>query len=151
MATRVRPEAEKLYEQDFYVWTEVQAGLLRQRRFATLDLDNLIEEVEGLGDAKKSAVLSAASVIIEHLLKQQHSPTQDPRRGWAESILEHRIRPEIELTPRLRQLLAEELPRIYALTRRATERKLRLHGEDAAALPAECPYQVDQITGDWWP
>ena len=153
MDTRLRSEAEKLYEQDFYVWTEVQAGLLRQRRFATLDLDNLIEEVEGLGDAKKSAVLSAASVIIEHLLKQQHSPTQDPRRGWAESILEHRIRLEIELTPRLRQLLAEELPRIYALTRRATERKLRLHGEDAAAsaLPAECPSQVDQITGDWWP
>ena len=82
MATRVRPKAEELYEQDFYVWTEVQAELLRQRRFETLDLDNLIEEVEGLGDAKKSAVLSAVSVIIEHLLKLQHSPAQDPRRGW---------------------------------------------------------------------
>jgi hypothetical protein len=153
MATRVRPKAEELYEQDFYVWTEVQAELLRQRRFETLDLDNLIEEVEGLGDAKKSAVLSAVSVIIEHLLKLQHSPAQDPRRGWAESILEHRTRLELELTPRLRQILAEELPRVYALTRRATERKLRLHGEDAAAaaLPADCPYQVDQITGDWWP
>jgi hypothetical protein len=153
MATRVRPKAEELYEQDFYVWTEVQAELLRQRQFETLDLENLIEEVEGLGDAKRSAVLSAASVIIEHLLKLQHSPAQDPRRSRAESILEHRTRLEIELTPRLRQILAEELPRVYALTRRATERKLRLHGEDAAAsaLPAEGPYQVDQITGDWWP
>jgi Domain of unknown function DUF29 len=64
MATRVRPKAEELYEQDFYVWTEVQAELLRQRQFETLDLENLIEEVEGLGDAKRSAVLSAASVII---------------------------------------------------------------------------------------
>jgi Domain of unknown function DUF29 len=153
MATRVRSKVKELYDEDFYVWTEVQAGLLRERRFEALDLDNLIEEVEGLGDAKKSAVLSAASVIIEHLLKLQHSPAQDPRRGWAESILEHRTRLEIELTPRLRQILAEELPRVYTLTRRATERKLRLHGDDAAAsaLPAECPYQVDQISGDWWP
>ncbi len=153
MATRVRTRAEKLYEQDFYVWTEVQAGLLRERRFEALDLANLIEEVEGLGDAKKSAVLNNASVIIEHLLKLQCSPAEEPRRGWAESILEHRTRLELELTPRLRQILEEELPRVYGLIRRATERKLRLHGEDTAAdaLPAACPYGLEQITGDWWP
>ena len=74
MATRVRPKAKELYEQDFYVWTEVQAELLRQRRFETLDLENLIEEVEGLGDAKKSAMLSAASVILEHLLNCSIAP-----------------------------------------------------------------------------
>ncbi len=153
MATRIKPEAKSIYDQDFYVWTEVQAELLRQRRFEALDLDNLIEEVAGLGDTKKSAVLNDARVIIEHLLKLQHSPAQDPRRGCAESILEHRTRLEFELTPRLRQILDEELPRVYALTRRTTERKLRLYGEDAAAgaLPAACPYTVDQIIGDWWP
>ena len=153
MATQVRTKAKDLYEEDFYVWTEAQAALLRERRFEALDLANLIEEVEGLGDAKKSAVLNNASVIIEHLLKLQHSPAQDPRRGWSESIIEHRGRLEIELTPRLRQILENELPRVYDLTRRTTERKLRLYGEDAAAdaLPANCPYTVEQITGDWWP
>jgi hypothetical protein len=153
MASQIKPEAKSVYDWDFYVWTEVQTELLRKRRFEELDLDHLIEEVEGLGDAKKSALLSNASVIIEHLLKLQHSPAQDPRRGWAESIVEHRTRLELELTPRLRQILADELPRVYALTRRAAEAKLRLHGKDAAAaaLPASCPYSVDQITGDWWP
>jgi hypothetical protein len=153
MATRTRPKAGNVYAEDFYVWTEVQAGLLRKRQFEALDLENLIEEVEGLGDAKKSAVLNNASVIIEHLLKLQHSPAQDPRRGWIESLLEHRTRLELELTPRLRQLLDEELPHVYALTRRSTERKLRLYGEDAAAdvLPPTCPYTLDQIAGDWWP
>ena len=153
MATRVRSKARDLYDEDFYVWTEAQAALLRERRFEALDLANLIEEVEGLGDAKKSAVLSNASVIIEHLLKLQHSPAQDPRRSWADSILEHRNRLALELTPRLGQILAAELPRVYALTRSLTERRLRLYGEDAAAdaLPATCPYTVEQITGDWWP
>jgi hypothetical protein len=153
MATDIKPRAKSIYDQDFYVWTEQQTELLRQRRFEELDLANLIEEVEGLGDTKKSAVLSNASVIIEHLLKLQLSPAQDPRRSWAESIVEHRTRLGLELTPRLRQILAAELPRVYALTRSATDRKLRLYGEDAAAdgLPATCPYTVDQIAGDWWP
>ena len=153
MATQVRSKIRRLYDEDFYVWTESQAELLRKRQFEALDLENLIEEVEGLGDAKKGAVLNNASIVIEHLLKLQFSPAQDPRRVWAESIVEHRTRLELELTPRLRQILDEELPRVYALTRRSTERKLRLYGENAAAdsLPSDCPYTLDQTTGDWWP
>jgi hypothetical protein len=36
MATHQRATAD-LYEEDFYVWTEVQADLLRARRFEALD------------------------------------------------------------------------------------------------------------------
>jgi Domain of unknown function DUF29 len=152
MATHPRPTAD-LYEEDFYVWTEIQADLLRARRFDALDLENLIEEVEGLGDAKKSAVLSNATLIVGHLLKLQYSPAQDPRSGWIDSVLEHRNRLEFDLTPRLRQILQDELPRVYAIGRRTAERRMRTQGEDAAAgaLPATCPYTPDQITGDWWP
>jgi hypothetical protein len=106
-----------------------------------------------LGDAKKSAVLNNASVIIEHLLKLQHSPAQDPRRGWTESLLEHRTRLEFDQTPRLKQILQGELPRVYGIARRTAGRRLRPYSEDAAAdvLPAAWPYTLEQITGDWWP
>jgi hypothetical protein len=152
MATHPRPTAD-LYEEDFYVWTEVQADLLRARRFEALDLDNLIEEVEALGRAEKKEALSNATAIIEHLLKLQYSPATDPRSGWIDSVLEHRTRLEYDLTPRLRQILQDELPRVYAVARRTAERRLRIHGEEAAAsaLPATCPYTTDQIIGDWWP
>ena len=153
MATQVRPKSKDLYEEDFYVWTEAQAALLRERRFEALDLANLIEEVEGLGDAKKSAVLNNASVIIEHLLKLQHSPGQEPRNAWRASVREHRRRLRRDLTPRLRQILEEELSALYDEGRDDTAALLRDHGEDAAAdaLPVGCPYTVEQITGDWWP
>jgi hypothetical protein len=153
MATRARPEAKELYDEDFYVWTGVQAGLLRERRFGSLDLENLIEEVEGLGDAKKGAVLSNATVVVEHLLKLQFSAATDPRAGWIDSVLEHRNRLEFDLTPRLRQILQQELARVYEVARRTAERRLRVHGENVAAdaLPSTCPYTFDQITGDWWP
>jgi hypothetical protein len=92
MATRIRPKAKNLYDEDFYVWTEAQAALLRKRQFEALDLDNLIEEVEALGRAEKTGVLNTASVILEHLLKLQYSPAQEPRNTWRASVREHRRR-----------------------------------------------------------
>ncbi|HYZ27068.1 MAG TPA: DUF29 domain-containing protein [Geminicoccaceae bacterium] len=153
MATQVRPKANQLYEDDFYVWAETQAALLRKRQFEALDLGNLIEEVEALGRAEKSSVLNNASVILEHLLKLQHSPATEPRNAWRASVREHRRRLRRDLTPRLRQILDEELPTLYAEVRDDTAALLRDHGENAAAdeLPATCPYSVDRITGDWWP
>ena len=153
MATRIKPEPNDLYEQDFYVWTEVQAEHLRARRFEALDLENVIEEVDGLGRSEKGRVLNNASVVLEHLLKLQHSPAQEPRNAWRASVREHRRRLRRDLTPRLRQILAAELPALYAEVRDDTAALLRDHGEQIAAdaLPATCPYGLDQIIGDWWP
>ena len=66
---------------------------------------------------------------------------------------EHRRRVQTDLTPRIEQILATELPRLYAMARDDAAAGMRDHGEDAAALglPQTCPYTLDQITGDWWP
>ena len=153
MATRIKPKKQDLHEEDFYVWAERQAALLRARRFDELDLDNVIEEVQDLGGALKRSALNNARVVVEHLLKLQHSPAQDPRHSWEATVLEHRSRLEIDLTPRVRQILRDELGEVYRLARRSAEAALRRHGEQAAAaaLPATCPYTLDQITGDWLP
>ena len=145
MATQARTKTEDLYEEDFYVWTEAQAALLRDRRFEALDLANLVEEVEALGRSEKSAVLNNASVIIEHLLKLQYSPAQEPRNAWRASVREHRRRLRRDLTPRLRQILDAELPTLYSEIRDDTAALLRDHGEGAAAnaLPEMCPYTLD--------
>jgi hypothetical protein len=41
-----------------------------------------------------------AAVVMEHLLKLEHSPAVDPRNGWRASIRKHRRQLRIELTPR---------------------------------------------------
>jgi Domain of unknown function DUF29 len=142
-----------LYESDFYVWAEEQAALLRAKRFDALDLDHLIEEVEGLADAKRSAVLNNARVIMEHLLKLEYSPATDPRNKWRATVREHRNRLEVDLTPRLLQVLDAELARWYALARKSVFESIRDHGEHTAAdtLPETCPYTRDQVIGDWLP
>ena len=98
VATKVQAKPAELYEADFYVWALAQADLLRARRFDALDLENLIEEVEGLADTKLAAVLSNAAVVIEHLLELQHSAATDPRNSWRAGVREHRRRLWIEST-----------------------------------------------------
>jgi Domain of unknown function DUF29 len=153
MATKLGTKAAELYEADFYVWAERQAELLRAGRFDELDLTNLIEEVEDLGGALKRSVLNNAAVVMEHLLKLEHSPAVDRRNGWRASIREHRRRLRIELTPQLRQVLSDELAGVYEMAQHDAAAALRDHGEQAAAaaLPEKYPYGVDQITGDWLP
>ncbi len=152
MATKV-PARAPLHDDDFYAWTRQQAALLRSKRFGALDRDHLIEAIEALGDMQREATLSHARIVIEHLLKLVHSPAQDPRNGWRATVREHRARLELGLTPRVRQALQDELPRVYEIARRNAEGALRDHGEPSAAdaLPTTCPYTVDQLTADWWP
>jgi hypothetical protein len=153
MATRISPAPKELYEEDFYVWVQRQAELLRARRYDELDLEHLIEEVEDLGGAAKKSVRSRVRMIIEHLLKLQHSPAVDPRPGWRDTVRTQRNDLLDDLTPTLRRELEEELEELYVRARQQAEGSLRDHGEHAAAdaLPESCPYTVDQITGDWLP
>ena len=153
MATQIESKASLLYDDDFYAWSREQAALLRDRRFAELDLEHLIEEVEDLGGALKRSVRSRTGTIIEHLLKLEHSPAQDPRGGWYDTIIAQRRDLVEELTPTIRREVEPDLRKLYARARADTAKSLRVHGEANAAdaLPADCVYSFEQVIGDWWP
>lgn len=151
MAAEIKAPTRARYEDDLYAWSLAQTKLLRAQRFADLDLEHVIEEIEDVGGSLRRAMLNDARVVIEHLLKLEHSPATDPRRAWRATILEHRARLETGLTPSLRPIVETELPRLYRLARRAVESGLRDHGEPAGTLPEACPYTLDDITGDGLP
>lgn len=153
MATRIKPPPKSIYEQDFYAWSKAQAELLRAGRYAELDLEHLIEEVDDLGESLKRSVRSRMRTIIEHLLKLEHSPARDPRAGWYDMIIAQRSDLVDELTPSIRGEVEPILPDLYRRARQNAGTSLRKHDESAAAdaLPATCPYTLDQITGDWLP
>ena len=126
MASRVKARPS-LYEQDVYAWSRAQAELLRAGRFADLDL--------------------------EHLLKLEHSPAEEPRPGWRATVRTQRVRLRDALTPSLRREVESELAELYGDARGLAEGTARDHGEKAAAdaLPGSCPYSLDQIAADWLP
>ena len=111
MATKIKRVAKSLY-----AWSHNQAALLRGRRFAELDLANLIEEV--LGGALERSVRSRGRTIIEHLLKLQNSPARDPRLGWRGTTRTRRSELLNDLTPSLHRHPADHVPELYVRGRR---------------------------------
>lgn len=153
MATRFKMGTSDLYEEDIYAWSEAQTDLLRAGRFAELDLDHLIEEIDDVGGSLYREVRSRVRTIIEHLLKLEHSTAGEPRAGWKKTIRTQRADLTEDLTPSLRPRVESNLARFYETARLEAATALYEYGEQAAAdaLPASCPYTLDQITGDWLP
>lgn len=153
MTTQITHPPENLYEQDFYAWSRQQTELLRLERFSDLDLAHLIEEIEDLGESVYRSVRSRVRTIVEHLLKLEHSPASEPKRGWRETIRTQRADLDEDLSAALRPRIEAGLPRFYAKARRDAAAALRDYGEPAAAdaLPRTCPYMLDQIISDWLP
>jgi hypothetical protein len=131
MATQITHPAQNLYEQDFYAWSRRQAELLRLARFSDLDLAHLIEEVEELGETVYRPVRSRVRTILEHLLKLEHSPASEPKRGWRETIRTQRADLDEDLSLALRPRIEAGLPRYYAKARRDAAAALRDYGEPA--------------------
>jgi hypothetical protein len=148
--TLSRPPDALLYEQDFYLWTQRQAELLRAGRFAELDLPHLIEEVEDLGVNLRNAVTRRTREIILHLLKLQYSPAVPPRAGWQESIGKQRDDLELELTASLQQHLEREFEKIFQKARRRAIDELARDKVAPDLLPKACPYTLEQIIDPLW-
>ena len=144
------------YEDDFYAWTQHQAEVLRAMPSADnrFDRDHVAEEIEDLGKSERDAVSSQIRRVLEHFLKLASSPADRPCYGWMRSIAEARETLRDKLSPTLRRDADARLSELYEDAREAAELALHDHGEHdaAAALPAACPYTLDQVlTRGWCP
>jgi DNA-binding transcriptional regulator YdaS (Cro superfamily) len=131
------------YDRDYHAWLTRQAALLAERRFADLDLDNLIDEIQDLARSEKREIENRLNVLLVHLLKWSHQPTERSG-GWASTIIEQRARllKRLQESPSLRGYPGEALDEEYAIARdkAAAETGLR-----AATFPKSCPYTIDQV------
>jgi hypothetical protein len=142
------------YDEDFYAWTQYQAEVLRSmpcddNRF---DREHVAEEIEDLGKSERNAVRSEVRRILVHFLKLAHSPAQDPRPDWRESIANARAELEDRLTPTLRRDVQQELSRLYARATNIARQGLEKYGEADAArkFRVSCPYTLDQVLDRTW-
>ena len=136
-----------LYDTDFFVWASHTAELIRERRFDEIDLENLAEEVEDLGNSVRKGVRSQMMRILMHLVKLRIQPER-AGKSWRTSVVEgqEEIAFDLEASPSLRRDLQENLQKIY---RRAVRAALRETGLTKRAreldIPEECPYTLDAL------
>jgi hypothetical protein len=144
------PDEAALYESDFYTWCMREARLLREGRLAELDLPNLAEEIESLGNEQEHALGSSLRIVLVHLLTWRYQPKRRTR-SWAGTIVRERGNYEVRLrrNPGLKPHQAELLADAY---RRARREAAAETGLPLAALPEPCPFTLEQaLDDDFWP
>ena len=149
----------KLYEHDFVRWTEAQAAELRRaaETGTNLPMDwlRLAEEVAALGERDRRELYSRLVRVIEHLLKLQFAPVNEPRRVWEVSVLNQRrdLHQLLQSSPSLKRTARIALAQAYEeavelVERSAPEAEHPLWPD----LPRTCPYTVEQVLErQWWP
>jgi hypothetical protein len=131
------------YDRDFMLWIETTVQLLKEKKFAELDLENLIEEIEDMGRSNKSALRSNLIVILLHLLKWKYQPNKQTN-SWKFSIREHRrhLEDDFEDSPSLQNYYREIFPKCYQNARKlaADETGLALN-----IFPTESPFTLKEV------
>ncbi|AFZ58198.1 DUF29 domain-containing protein [Anabaena cylindrica FACHB-243] len=139
--TKVTANAN-LYDQDFYLWIDTTAKQLKAGKFAEIDLENLIEEIESMGRSEKRELKSRLIVLLMHLLKWQYQP-EKRSESWRSTITEQRICIEtlLEDSPSLQPLLAEIFTDCYekARLKASNETGIKLN-----LFPNKSPFTLEE-------
>jgi Domain of unknown function DUF29 len=135
-----------LYDQDFCLWAEQTAQLLRTGQYGAIELEHLIDEVEDMSRSEKRALLSNARVVLMHLLKYQYQ-SEKRSNSWLSSIREHRTRLQDTFrdSPSLRGYFQAMFDECYQNARKqaADETELPLQ-----TFPIESPFTVDDCLNE---
>ncbi len=139
----LKPAVSNLYDEDFAVWTEQTASLLRAGRFDQIDVEHLAEEVEDMGKSQRHEVQSRLRVLLVHLLKWKYQP-QKRSPSWRSTVVTQReeLNDVFADSPSLRRSLPNAVARIYAAS---VELAGIETGLPQGAFPSECPFSVEQV------
>jgi hypothetical protein len=144
----VIPDLKTLYEIDDSLWLEATIELLKNKRFDTLDLENLIEELEDLGNEKKFRVASFLQQIIRHaLLLQFWASEREYNQGhWESELVNFQDQLNTYLTASLRKYLEQEFDNIYQKAIRYVRKKTN----NQVNFPNTCPYSLEELLDPNW-
>ena len=144
----VIPDLKTLYEIDDSLWLEETIELLKAKNFEALDLDNLIEELEDLGNEKKFRVASFLQQIIRHALLLQFwiSEREYNQAHWQAEIISFQYQLKRYLTTNLRQYLEQEFEQIYFESLQYVRKKT----DNQVNFPDICPYSLEELLDPNW-
>jgi hypothetical protein len=131
------------YDEDFVLWTERQAALIRAGRLDLVDWENVALEIEAMGSRERRELSTRLKVLLMHLLKWQFHP-QKRSKSWRATINDQRdeIEQLLENDPSLRREVETLIGKRYRIAR------ANAAGETGLALrtfPSRCPYPAEQI------
>ena len=139
------------YDDDFYGWSQQQAGVLRRLADRSdlpndLDLEHVIDEIEGVGDNALHSVQSYLRLIFVHLMKLASNPQADARSHWLAEIIGFQAELVSRYSRSMRQQI--DLDLLWRRARVQAEATLAVYGETLVPLPERCPFALDDFLSD---
>jgi hypothetical protein len=138
-----------LYWDDVLLWSEQQAALLRrlaagERVNEQIDWENLIDEVESVGNEQLHAVESLLLQALIHMLKAEAWPESRDAPKWRADALNFRAQAANRFTPSMRHRI--RLDRLFRQARRAVPKMS--DGRAPLPLPETCPATLDELLNE---
>lgn len=131
-----------LYEQDYCLWLETTATLLREGQLSALDTVNLLEEIADMGRSEERAVYSNLKILLMHLLKYQYQ--SEISNSWIASIVEHRqrLKKAFKDSPSLQLYFTEIFDECYQDARELAAAET---GLTIDTFPVEAPFTSEAV------
>lgn len=138
----------KRYETDFFGWTKEQATHLRTMAHIAgpLDVENLAEEIEGIGRLAVGQVSVFLMQALLHVIKIACDPDAQSVAHWVAEADNFQRQALVAYSPGLKQRL--DVPKMWKLAKRGATNALAEFNVSVPSLPEECPLDVDQLLAD---
>ncbi|MBY0335505.1 MAG: DUF29 domain-containing protein [Acetobacteraceae bacterium] len=157
------PDGARLYEEDFFAWTQDQAARLRalppEARGNGLDVEHLAEEIEDMGKRDRRSAMSRLRMVLVHLRKLAASATHEPRGHWRGELRGFRRGLEVVLedSPSLRRYVADQYPDAWNAAVREAADALEafgdVGGQEMIEAMSDTPFDLTSqvLNPDWYP
>jgi len=106
---------QTLYDSDLNLWLETIILQLRSGDLQNVDIENLIEELEGLAGRDKREIISRLKTLLEHIFKRCYIDMPNQFRGWEVTIRTQRFELEqmLEQSPSLKRHFIESIDKCF--------------------------------------
>lgn len=133
----------KLYDEDFFAWTQEAAERLRAGRCDDVDTEHVAAEIEDMGKRDFVEIRSRLRVLLTHLLKWRFQRAKRSR-SWEATIFTQRdeIAALLDESPSLRPRVAAALPGTYGAAVRLAALET---GLTPRTFPDTCPFTLEQV------
>ena len=145
-------ETQSLYHTDFNAWAYDTVDKLKAKQFDAVDVESLIEEVEGLAARDKRELFSRMIILLTHLIKWQYQP--DLRCGSCGGSIRTQRR-EIDLiladSPSLNKRIIE-INKDEKMFKKVLKDVVKDTGLLIENLPISNPYTLEDVLNeDYYP
>ncbi|YAF95317.1 MAG: DUF29 domain-containing protein [Nodularia sp. CChRGM 3473] len=153
MTPIIQPASQTLYDQDYYLWLRTTINQLRTGQFSSVDLDNLLEELETMGRSQKRAIKSLLIKLLEHLLKLKcwHEERERNQGHWKGEIRTFRrqIKDELQDSLSLKPYILEIFDECYEEARKEASDRTQLKIDIFPLIPIGSLEQI--LDENWFP